>query len=186
MRWLSAKQVKPGQRQVTIRGLIHLLGPDPLACHLMDGGRPMIRTHSLVVGVASFPGPPNNKLFRLLPQREWFWVRLTWTFEPRFNLVLPPSADAIDHDLPNQGIIDGSSKVLLNFMNRYRFRVVVSGGANGLGDDKAVPRGMEIYTREVSIFSIQSLVDERKLLTRNTPIPSDLVTVTATVPTGQM
>jgi len=40
--------------------------------------------------------------------------------------------------------------------------------------------------QELGIFNIQSLVDERKLLTRNTPIPSDLVTVTTTVPTSQM
>ena len=147
VRWLSAKQIEPGQRRTTIGRLIHLLGPDPLAGHLMNGGRPMIRTHSLVVGVAGTPSPANDELLRLLPQREWFWVLLARAPEPRVNFVLPPSADTIDHDLPNQGIIDSSSEMLLNLMIRNRSRVVVRGGPDGFGDDKSVPHGMEIYSR---------------------------------------
>lgn len=49
---------------------------------------------------------------------------------------------------------------------------------------------MEFYTAEIGagIFSTLSLVDdnELRLLTRDTPVPSDLVVVTAAVSASQM
>jgi len=102
----------------------------------------MIRTYGIVVGVTGAPSLPNDNLFRLLPQRERFWVLLARAFEPRVNFVLPSSADAIDHDLPNQRVVDSSSKMLLDVVIGDRSRVVVGGSSNGFGNDKTIPHGV--------------------------------------------
>ena len=80
--------------------------------------------------------------------------------------------------------------MLFDLAIRNRLRVFLRGSANGFGDDKTVPRGMEIYATvaDYIYLAIPSLADENrvKLLTRDTPIPSNLVTITAPVTASQM
>ena len=145
----------------------------------------MIGAHNLIICISWLPSSPNDKLFRLLPQRERFWVRLDWAFEPRVDLVPPSSADTVDDDLPNQRVIDSSLKVPFHLVIGNRVGVVAWGSSDGFGDNKTIPHGMQICAGEMGTFSVLSLVDGRSL-TRDSPIPSDLVAVAAAVPASQM
>ena len=147
---------------VIARGEVEVGGPDDIAVELVDRGRPRVRAERARVARprrAVDPAPSSCEY------ELWFrLVRRAGACKPRVCLSLPAAcaatdADALPDDAADVRVVDSATQGRLEGGHGERFRVVVRGGPERLGDQRSVPDRVEVCLMSVGCRSAERGVD---------------------------